>query len=153
MCGSTVSTRADSRKDRWQKAGLQPSKSRACSSAPRGCVERAAALPSAPSMQGLFPGGRCASGHPGAARPGWHASPELCQASRAQSSPGTTRSVQAPLPPRVFLCFTRRKEKTRRREERSLAGKQRKEPDGNSMVAMEDISLLGVSKARLVQHK
>lgn len=43
---------------------ITPSQSCTCSSAQSRCVEGAAALPSAPSMQGLFPRGRCASGHP-----------------------------------------------------------------------------------------
>lgn len=44
---------------------ITPSKSCTCSSAQSRCVEGAAVLPSAPSMQGLFPRGRCASEQPG----------------------------------------------------------------------------------------
>lgn len=135
---------------------ITPSQSCTPSPAQSRCVEGAAALPSAPSMQGLFPCGCCASGHP--EQPGW-------AATRAKSSLKLPKH-KADLDQGVFrlcrlqvhlLALLRERRCGGRKEEGSYAEKQCKEPDGSAVILGPKISLswedLGVSKVPHVGHK
>lgn len=130
MCGSTVSTRADSCEDRWQKAGLCRPRAAlaALHKADVWREQQPFLLP--PQHQDYF---HVAAVHLGTQeQPGRVGTPvessfKLPQHKAAQEQGGIFRlhCLQGNL-------FTWREEKMWRREEWNLAGKQCREPDGNS---------------------